>query len=82
MEKCIREPDKVPDKSYAAFLSITYNIGEGAWCKSSMVRDLNAGRLKAACDDLLKYKYAHGVVLPGLLKRRQKERAYCMEGAQ
>ena len=81
MAGCLTHPEKVPDLSYGAFVSTTYNIGGGGFCKSSMARDTNAGNLISACNDLLKYDRAAGIVLPGLKKRREEERALCLEGA-
>lgn len=82
MTKCIREPDRVPDPSFAAFLSFTYNVGEGAFCKSTLVRKLNAGDLRGACNELSKWDRAAGIRLPGLTKRRQEEHALCLQGVK
>ncbi len=69
----------MPDTRYVAILSLAYNIGAGGVCKSSIVRDLNAGKTGQACDDFLKYNRAAGVVFPGLTLRRQQERHLCLE---
>jgi lysozyme len=34
--------------------------------------------VQAGCDDLLKFVYAGGMKLPGLVRRRQEERALCL----
>ncbi|MCP6769773.1 glycoside hydrolase family protein, partial [Klebsiella pneumoniae] len=70
MRLCLTNPDTIPDGAYAAFLSLDYNIGTGAFCKSSVRAKANAGDLKGACDAILLYRKAHGIVLPGLVKRR------------
>lgn len=31
MRKCLMRPDAIPAKSYVAFVSLTYNIGVGAF---------------------------------------------------
>ena len=80
MRVCLKAPDAIPDKAYVAFVSVTYNIGVGAWCKSSMARLANAGNLRAACDALLAWNKAGGRVIKGLTKRRETERALCLEG--
>lgn len=67
------------DERYVAALSLAYNIGTTAFCKSSVARDFNAGRPAQACDDFLKYNRAAGIVFPGLTLRRQQERHLCME---
>ena len=40
MRSCIGEAvaDRIPEKSYVAFVSLTYNIGVGGFCKSSIPR--------------------------------------------
>lgn len=70
----------VPDKPYMAFVSLAYNIGTGAFCKSTVVKRANAHRLREACDAILMWNRAGGIVLPGLVKRREAERALCLEG--
>ncbi|TIN82742.1 MAG: lysozyme [Mesorhizobium sp.] len=80
MRKCLASPDTIPDNAYAAFLSASYNIGTGAFCKSSMARRANAGDIRGACDALLAWDKAGGFRLPGLTKRRAKERELCLRG--
>lgn len=82
MVKCIVQPDKLPDEPYAAFLSFSYNVGTGAFCKSTLARKLNAGDLRGACNELLKWDKAGGFKLPGLTKRRIEERALCLKGVK
>lgn len=79
LEGCISRP--MPDTTYAAFLSLSYNIGSGGFCKSSVAREWNAGNARAACDNLLKFNKANGIVFPGLTRRRTQERALCLQGA-
>lgn len=81
MRKCLVAPDAIKDKPYTAFLSVTYNIGTGAFCGSSMARLVNAGDIRGACDALLRWNKAGGRVIAGLTRRRQEERALCLEGA-
>lgn len=78
IENCVKV--KLPDKRYVALVSFTYNVGVKAACKSSVVRLINAGQTRAGCDALLKWDRAAGIRFPGLTKRRQKERALCLEG--
>lgn len=81
MVACIKDPSKVPDKSYIAFLDFTYNVGVGAFCSSTLDKKLNAGDLKGACQELPKWVYLGKTILPGLVNRRAAEEAYCLEGA-
>lgn len=80
MRRCLTNPDKIPDKPYVAFLSLSYNIGTGAFCKSTLVRKANAGDLKGACDAILSWNRAGGRVIQGLVNRRKDERKLCLEG--
>jgi lysozyme len=80
MRSCLNDPDSLPPRVYVAALSLTYNIGGGAWCKSSVARDLNNLDLGRACDDLRRFNRAGGHVEPGLVKRRARERALCLAG--
>lgn len=79
MEKCIKDPSGVPDTSYIAFLSFTYNVGTGAFCRSTLAKKLNAGDLDGACRELKKWDKAAGIRLPGLTKRRIAEMELCLQ---
>lgn len=78
MEACTRQP--MGDDQYAANLSLAYNIGVGAYCKSSVVRHWNAGDRRASCNAFMLYDRAGGRVIAGLVKRREYERALCLKG--
>lgn len=80
MRRCLTNPDKIPDKPYVAFLSLSYNIGTGAFCKSTVARKANAGDLRGACDAILAWNKAGGRVIQGLVNRRKDERKLCLEG--
>lgn len=80
MRKCLTFPDQLPDKTYVAFVSFTYNVGTGGFCKSSVRREANAGNLKAACNALMKWTKAKGRVLKGLVNRRTQEKKLCLQG--
>ncbi len=78
MNKCIKVP--ISDRTRAAFLGTTYNIGIGGFCKSTMVRRLNAGDERGACEALMNWNRAGGKVVRGLTNRRTAERAECLAG--
>lgn len=61
----------------AAASSFAYNVGVGAYCKSTMARKFNAGDIAGGCAELSRWTRAGGQVLPGLVKRRAVERAIC-----
>lgn len=73
-------PATLPDRTRAAFVSAAYNIGAGAFCRSSMSRRALAGDLRGACEALLLWNKAGGKVIRGLTLRRAAERALCLEG--
>ena len=82
MRRCLKNPDAIPDKPYVAFLSLSYNIGTGAFCRSTLVRKVNAGDLRGACDAILSWNRAGGKVVKGLVNRRKEERKICLEGVR
>ncbi len=63
----------------AALVSFTYNVGEGAFARSTLLKKLNRGDVKGACDELLKWTYAKGKKLKGLERRRIAERELCLK---
>lgn len=79
--QCAKVP--LPDKRFIALTSLAWNIGPGKVCHAkrgpSVMDLLNAGKVQAGCDKFLEYVYAAGVKWPGLVKRRTKERALCLE---
>ncbi|MBC70414.1 MULTISPECIES: lysozyme [Acinetobacter] len=48
---------KLSQAEYDLYLDFSYQYGTPTFAKSSMLRYLKAGKYKAACDSLLKYKY-------------------------
>ena len=56
-----------------ALTSFTYNLGEGALGKSTLLKKLNAGDKVGAAQEFLKWTKAAGKELPGLVKRRKEE---------
>lgn len=78
--RCVHDAAAIPDESYVQFLSIAYNIGEGAFCRSSVVKYLNAKNLRGACEAMGRFVYAMGVKWPGLVRRRAEEVKACLGG--
>lgn len=76
MNTCITVP--LYQHEYDAYLSFTYNVGVGAFCKSNLNKKLNAGDYSGACKELLKWNHVGNKVLPGLTKRRQVEYFTCI----
>ena len=73
----IRPHVKVPvtENEWGALVSLAYNIGPGAFIKSTLLRKLNAGDKAGAADQFLVWNKAGGRVLRGLERRRAAERA-------
>lgn len=82
MRKCLVAPDKVPEKAYVSYLSLSYNIGIGAFCKSTVARKANAGDYRGSCDAILAWNKAGGRVVQGLVNRRADERRICLDGVK
>ncbi len=76
MAKCIHVP--LYQHEYDSYLSFTYNVGAGAFCKSTLNKKLNARDYTGACKELLRWNRAGGKVLSGLTKRREQEYRQCM----
>lgn len=84
IEACVpalADPAKTSPERYASQLSLAYNIGWAGYCKSSVARLINAGEALAACDFMLKFNRAAGVVMKGLTRRRTQERELCRVAA-
>lgn len=62
---------------FDAYVTLTYNIGPGAFCRSTLVKRLNALDYGGACDEILKWDRFNGKPLPGLTQRRQHEYRTC-----
>lgn len=75
---CIRVP--LTDGQRAALVSFAFNVGEAAFCRSTLVRKANSGDIDGACAELSRWTYAGGKQLPGLIKRRAAERQLCEQG--
>lgn len=73
--KCIKVPLTTGQK--AAFVSFAYNVGNGAFCKSTLAKRINAGEGIKACSELSRWTTAGGKVYMGLVKRRAAERVLC-----
>lgn len=66
----------------AALASFIYNVGSGQFSTSTLLKRLNAGRIRAACDELRRWVYDDGEKLRGLVKRREIERKVCLYGLE
>lgn len=65
---------RVTDNQYAALVSLAFNIGLGAFGRSTLLRKVNEEDPTAA-DEFQRWNKAKGKTLPGLTKRRAAEAA-------
>jgi lysozyme len=65
----------INENQFGAFMSLAYNIGPGAFKRSSALRKFNAGDIAGAADAILLFNKAGGKVMRGLQRRREAERA-------
>jgi len=60
---------------FDALVSFVYNVGQGAFAKSTMLRKLNAGDYEGAAKEFPRWNIAGGKVVKGLVARRRIEQA-------
>lgn len=70
----------VPNQNqFDAMVSFIYNIGEGAFANSTMLRKANAGDMAGAAQAFGLFNKSKGYVVGGLIRRRAKEAVLFME---
>lgn len=74
----------MPDYELAAFLSLGFNVGPEAVCRSSIAAKLKAGKHAEACATISQFRFVGGkdCALPqngcrGIVRRREAERQLC-----
>ena len=80
-EKCVLAYGNgraLPQSVFDSAVSITFNVGCGAVRKSTLFKYLNSGKYESACNEYPRWNKAGGKVLPGLVSRREKEKALCL----
>ncbi len=80
-ENAVNHLVKVPltQNQFDALVSLTFNIGQGNFSMSTVLRKLNMGDNPAAADAFLMWKKIAGEDSPGLLNRRTAERTVFLE---
>ena len=76
LRQCVTVP--LAQREYDAYVSLSYNIGSGAFCASTLVKKLNAGDYPGACAEILRWDKFKGRPLRGLTLRRQYENRQCL----
>lgn len=74
--KSVRILVKVPinNNQFSALVSLSYNIGVGNLKASTLLRKLNRGDYSGCEQEFWKWRRAKGVILKGLVIRRERER--------
>lgn len=60
---------------FDALVDFAYNCGAGSFRSSTLRKKINAGDMVGAALEFARWNKAGGVVLPGLVRRREAERA-------
>ncbi|MFA3778546.1 lysozyme [Yersinia sp. 1652 StPb PI] len=80
-ESCVNKygnGNKLNQGQFDAVTSITFNAGCAQMQKSTMYRMLREGKFTEACYQFPRWTYGGGKQLPGLVVRREKEKALCL----
>jgi lysozyme len=76
-EEVVRRLAKAPmtNNQFSALVSFVFNLGEGAFARSTLLRKLNLRDYNGAAEEFQRWVYADGKVLRGLERRRAAEKA-------
>ena len=80
VEPVLRCTPRIKGSQLIAAGSLTYNIGPAAYCRSTVAKRFNAGRLREGCEAFLMWDRAGGKRIRGLTNRRRYEREVCLRG--
>ncbi|CAA0096323.1 Uncharacterised protein [Starkeya nomas] len=69
------------DSQFGALVSFTYNVGENAFARSTLLRKLNAGDYDAVPGELARWNKNDGKVMKGLSNRRAAEAGLWAKGS-
>lgn len=71
MKACVSNYDKTPISWRAMILSLAWNIGTGAACRSTAVKLAKVGKYRESCEAATAFNKAGGRMLIGLVNRRE-----------
>lgn len=71
---------KLSQEQYDALVSFAFNVGGGAYCRSTLLKKLNQGDCHGAANEFPRWNRAGGRVLPGLTQRRHEEQQMFLKG--
>lgn len=79
-ERAVRKYVSVPLCSFQfdALISFVYNLGEGNFRDSTLLRELNVSNIEGAASEFDRWVFAGGQRMAGLVKRRAAEAALFM----
>lgn len=89
LKQCLGEDVALHQYEYDAYADLTYNVGPGRVCKSSIIPKLRAGRYADACNTILDFKKVQGrdcstpewkSFCGGAWTRRQEMARLCLTG--
>lgn len=62
------------ENQFGALVSFAFNVGIGAFGSSTLLKKLNAGNFSGAASEFARWNKAGGIVLGGLVSRREAEK--------
>jgi lysozyme len=65
----------ITQNQFDALVSFTFNVGAGSEAHSTLIKMLNSGDPAGAADQFLVWNKTDGQINPGLMRRREAERA-------
>lgn len=71
---------ELSDNQFGALVSFAFNVGVGAFKKSTLLKKLNKGDYASVPDELAKWKFNDGKVMQGLVNRRAAEAGLWAKG--
>lgn len=78
IEQCAPSIKSAPPGYRVAMLDLAFNVGVGAWCRSSLRRLTESRRYLDACKRTLQFVYAEGKIVQGLVNRRNDLYPLCV----
>ena len=76
VKQCVTVP--LYQYEYDAYVQLSYNIGSGNFCGSTLVKKLNTEDYLGACKEILRWNRFKGQPNKGLTARREREYQKCL----
>lgn len=68
---------EIPETMRGVLYSFAYNVGAGNFQHSELLKKINQGDNKSACEQLRRWTYSNGKQWKGLITRREVEHEIC-----